>query len=186
MSKIGKKIIVVPQNVKVQVADGFIKVEGPNGNTDMKILKGITLKMDGNNITVVPENESKQIRSNWGTMRAIIQNAIKGATTDFTKELVVDGIGFRVEVQGTDLVLNLGLSHQVHFPIPSEVKISTDKNTIKISGHNKIQVGDVAAHIRKLKKPEPYKGKGIRYANEVVRRKAGKKAISTAGGAAKG
>ncbi|MCL4405154.1 MAG: 50S ribosomal protein L6 [Patescibacteria group bacterium] len=187
MSKIGKKLITIPEGVKIQVVDGLVKVEGSNGNTDMKVLKGITLKIDGNTLSVVPDNESKQIRSNWGTMRALIQNAVTGAKTDFGKELVIEGIGFRAEVQGTDLVLNLGLSHQVRFPIPIGIKIVTEKNVIKISGHDKAQVGDTAAHIRKLKKPEPYKGKGIHYANETVRRKAGKKAISTSGGgAAKG
>lgn len=185
MSKIGKKPITIPAGVKVHNSGDFIKVEGANGKMDIKVLKGIKLTIDGSTITVVPENESKQIRSNWGTMRALIQNAITGATTDFTKSLVIEGIGFRAEVQGSDLVLNLGLSHQVHFPIPAGIKVTTEKNVIKISGSDITLVGDTAAHIRKLKKPEPYKGKGIHYSDEFVRRKAGKKATSTAGGAAK-
>jgi large subunit ribosomal protein L6 len=185
MSKIGKKPITIPEGVKVHNSGDFIKVEGPNGKMDVKVLKGIKLTIDGSTITVVPDNESKQIRSNWGTMRALIQNAVTGATTDFKKELVIEGIGFRAEVQGSDLVLNLGFSHQVRFPIPAGIKITTEKNVIKISGSDITLVGDIAAHIRKLKKPEPYKGKGIHYSDEVVRRKAGKKATSTAGGAKK-
>ncbi len=187
MSKIGKKPITVPDNVKVQISADSIKVEGPNGKAELTILKGLKLTIDGNSLTVVPDNESKQIRSNWGTMRALIQNAVTGATTDFSKELIIEGIGFRAEVQGSNLVLNIGLSHQVRFPIPPGVKIATEKNVIRISGSDTVQVGDVAAQIRKLKKPEPYKGKGIRYSDEIVRRKAGKKAVSTggAGGAAK-
>jgi large subunit ribosomal protein L6 len=181
MSKIGKKPITIPSAVKVQTTGDYIKVEGPNGKAEIKILKGIKLTIDTNSITVVPDNESKQIRSNWGTMRALIQNAVTGATTDFTKELIIDGIGFRAEVKESELVLNLGLSHQVHFQIPAGIKITTEKNVIKISGSDITLVGDTAAHIRKLKKPEPYKGKGIRYSNEVVRRKAGKKAVSTSG-----
>jgi large subunit ribosomal protein L6 len=185
MSKIGKKPITIPSGVKVQSTRDSVKVEGPNGKMEIRILKGIKLTIDENNVTVVPENESKQIRSNWGTMRALIQNAVTGATTDFTKELIIEGIGFRSEVQGSDLVLNLGLSHQVHFPIPAGIKVTAEKNRIKISGSDIIQVGDTAAHIRKLRKPEPYKGKGIRYSDEVIRRKAGKKAVSTAGGGGK-
>jgi large subunit ribosomal protein L6 len=185
MSKIGKKPITIPSGVKIQTTADTIKVEGANGKSEIKILKGIKLTVDASSVTVVPDNESKQIRSNWGTMRALIQNAVSGATTDFTKELIIEGIGFRCEVQGSELVLNLGLSHQVHFPIPPGIKIVTEKNLIKISGSDITQVGDTAARIRKLKKPEPYKGKGIRYSNEIIRRKAGKKATSTAGGAKK-
>ncbi len=181
MSKIGKKPITIPSGVKVSLTSDLVKVEGPNGKMDVKILKGIKLTIEGDSLTVTPENESKQIRSNWGTMRALIQNAVTGATTDFMKELIIDGIGYRCEVQGAELVLNLGLSHQVHFPIPDGIKIVTEKNLIKVSGSNIELVGDTAANIRKLKKPEPYKGKGIRYSNEVIRRKAGKKALSTGG-----
>lgn len=183
MSKIGKQPITIPAGVKIQESDGFLKIEGPNGKAELKILKGMKLTIDSASVTVVPDNQSKQIRSNWGTMRALIQSAVSGATKDFTKELIIEGIGFRAEVQGAELVLNIGLSHQVRFPIPQGVKIAVEKNLIKISGSNATQVGDTAAHIRKLKKPEPYKGKGIRYATETIRRKAGKKAASTTGGA---
>lgn len=179
MSKIGKKPINIPSGVKVEITGEEVKVQGQNGNFVVPILKGITVTLSGDEVTVTPANETKQIRSNWGTMRALVQNAVLGATTDFSKELIIEGIGFKAEVQGKDLVLNLGFSHPIRIAIPDSLKISTDKNVIKIAGSNKHEVGDMAACIRKLKKPEPYKGKGIRYSNETIRRKAGKKATTS-------
>ena len=181
MSKIGKKPIVIPSSVKVEVTNEEVKVQGPNGNFTLPVLSGITVSVNGAEVLVTPANETKQIRSNWGTMRALIQNAVLGATTDFSKELIIEGIGFKAEVQGKDLVMSLGFSHPVRIAIPATLKISTEKNVIKIAGANKHEVGDMSAFIRKLKKPEPYKGKGIRYSTEVIRRKAGKKATTSEG-----
>lgn len=182
MSKVGKKPIVIPAGVKIEVSSGEVKVQGPNGSSAVPVLKGITVTVDGSNILVKPANETKQVRSNWGTMRALVQNAVSGATTDFSKELIIEGIGFKAEVQGSELVMNLGFSHQVRVHIPAGIKISTEKSSIKVSGASRKQVGDMTAYIRSLKKPEPYKGKGIRYSDETIRRKAGKKAVSSGGG----
>lgn len=184
MSKVGKKTIIIPSGVKVESVGNEVKVQGANGNAVLPILKGITVAINGTEITVTPENATKQIRSNWGTMRALIQNAVSGATADFSKELIIEGIGFRAEVQGKDLLLNLGFSHPVRAAIPEKVKVSVDKNIVRIAGADKREVGDFAAYIRRLKKPEPYKGKGIRYSDEVIRRKAGKKAVTSGGKAA--
>ena len=126
------------------------------------------------------ENNSKQTINNWGTMRALTANAVAGASNDFMKELLIEGVGYRAEIQGENLILNVGFSHTVNFPIPSGLKISVEKNQIKILGSDKQIVGEVAAKIRSIKKPEPYKGKGIMYKGEIIRRKAGKKAASSA------
>jgi large subunit ribosomal protein L6 len=181
MSKVGKKPIIIPAGVKVEVAGGEVKVQGPNSNTMLSLLKGISVSVKEGKIIIMPLNAAKQTRSNWGTMRALIQNAVLGATADFTKELIIEGVGFRAEVQGKELVLNLGFSHPIRVAIPEGIRISVDKNVIKIAGADKKEVGDIAASIRDLKKPEPYKGKGIRYSDEIIRRKAGKKAVTSGG-----
>lgn len=168
----------------MELSSEEVKIQGGNGTFTLPLLKGITVAVQGDSISVTPENTSKQVRSNWGTMRALLQNAVSGAAADFSKELIIEGIGFRAETQGQDLVLNLGFSHPIRVTIPAGIKVSVDKNVIKISGASKEDVGDMAARIRRLKKPEPYKGKGIRYSDEVVRRKAGKKAVSSGGKAA--
>ena len=134
------------------------------------------LKEENGELQISLLSKNKQARSNWGTMRALLQNAVTGAAGDFSKELIIEGVGYRAESAPDMLTLNLGYSHPIKFPIPAGIKIAVEKNIIKVSGADKAVVGQVAAKIRKFRKPEPYKGKGIRYSTEVVRRKAGKKA----------
>jgi len=184
MSKIGKKPIAIPDGVTVNILDGLIEIKGKNANLSVKALPGIDASVKEKELSFSAKEKDKQTMSNWGTMRALAANAIIGAVSDFSKELTVEGIGFRAEVQGNDLILNIGFSHPVKFPIPQNIKIKTDKNTIKIPGPIKELVGKVAAEVRSLKKVEPYLGKGIKYKDEIVRRKAGKKATASAGGKA--
>lgn len=178
MSKIGKNPIQIPEGVTVTIKDGSVEAKGKNATLTVPVLDGITVKVEGTEILCTPQKETKQIRSNWGTMRALLQNAVTGSTENFTKELVIEGVGYRASMEGKDLVLALGYSHPIKFITPEGITIATEKNTVKISGANKAQVGEVSATIRRFRKPEPYKGKGIRYSTEVVRRKVGKKAGS--------
>ena len=180
MSKVGKKPITIEKGVSVQIEDDIIKVVGNNASLEVKVLPSVSVKEENGELLVSLLSKNKQARSNWGTMRALLQNAVIGAAGDFTKELVIEGVGYRAESAPDTLTLNLGYSHPIKFPIPSGIKIAVEKNTIKISGADKAAVGQAAAKIRSFRKPEPYKGKGIRYSTEVVRRKAGKKA-GTAG-----
>jgi large subunit ribosomal protein L6 len=184
MSKIGKKPITIPEGVTVNILDGSIEIKGKNASLSVKSLPGISASINEKELSFSVKAKDKQTMSNWGTMRALAANAIAGAVSDFTKELVIEGIGFRAEVKGNELVLNIGFSHPVNFPIPETIKIKTEKNTVKISGPIKELVGKVAAEVRQLKKVEPYLGKGIKYKDEIVRRKAGKKATASAGGKA--
>jgi len=185
MSKIGKKPVAITEGVTVAVKDGLLEVKGKGGTLNVPILSGIKVEVKDKELIFTANNHLKQTLSNWGTNNALAKNAIAGVSKEFSKELSVVGIGFKAVVQGTNLVLNLGFSHPINFTIPAGVKIVVDKNLIKISGSDKWLVGEVAANIRALKKPEPYQGKGIRYTAEVVRKKAGKKAAAKAGPATK-
>ncbi len=180
MSKIGKQPVIIPSGVTVSEKDGSLEVKGKNGNLTVKMLKGVKVEIKDNEIVFVPTVKDKQTISNWGTVRALTANAVQGATEDFVKELVIEGVGFKAEVKATDLVLNVGFSHPVSFAIPEGVKIVVSKELVTLSGANKEVVGETAAKIRGIKKPEPYKGKGIRYKDEVIRRKDGKKATASA------
>lgn len=180
MSKVGKNPITIPEGVSVTVKEdanerSIVEVVGKNATLTVPVLQGVSVTIKDDVITFEATGNSKQTRSNWGTMRALVMNAIQGSIEDYKKELIVEGVGFRVTMEGANLVLNVGFSHPVRIATPEGIKISTDKNNITIEGANKEQVGEVAASIRKIKKPEPYKGKGIRYIDEVVRRKVGKK-----------
>jgi len=181
MSKIGKKPIVIPEGVTVEVKESVISIKGKNAELSVPMLAGINAQLKDGELVFSPSDKDKQTISNWGTLRALTQNAIYGASENFTKTLIVEGVGYRANIEGTELVLGLGFSHQIKFPIPEGVNITAEKNSIVISGPQKALVGEVAAKIRSFKKPEPYKGKGIRYSDEVVRRKAGKKAVGTGG-----
>lgn len=180
MSKIGKQPVFIPEGVTVETKDGVLEVKGKNGTLTVNLIAGIKIEIKDSEIVFMPEKNTKQTVSNWGTIRALIANAVKGVNEDFLKELVIEGVGFRAEVQGANLVLNVGFSHKVNFAIPDGVKITVEKNLIKVSGNSKQIVGEVAAKIRSIKKPEPYKGKGIMYKGEIIRRKAGKKAAASA------
>lgn len=181
MSKIGKKLIEIPNGVNVVIESGLVKVKGSKGELVYKIPQELELSLSDNKLLVLPIIKSKRTPALWGTIRAIIANMVIGVTEGFEKKLEIEGVGFKAQVQGGDLSLNLGYSHPVIFKIPESIKIDVVKNTITISGFSKELVGQTAANIRSLKKPEPYKGKGIRYMGEVIKRKAGKKVAGTTG-----
>ncbi|HUY69920.1 MAG TPA: 50S ribosomal protein L6 [Candidatus Tyrphobacter sp.] len=181
MSKIGKNPIEIPAGITATLTENELKIKGPNGEATLPILKGLSVKLEEGKLIFSPEDKTKQTRSNWGTMRALTANAVKGAAQDFGRELIIEGVGYRAEVSDQVLILSLGYSHKINFPIPAGIKILVEKNTIKIAGADKERVGETAAKIRRFRKPEPYKGKGVRYSDEVVRRKAGKKAAGAGG-----
>jgi len=181
MSKIGKKLIEIPNGTTAVIEDDFVKVKGPKGELEYKIPRELKVALMENKITVLPISKSKRTPALWGTIRAVIANMINGVTNGFEKKLEIEGIGFKAEAQGNNLVFNLGFSHQIVFKVPDGIKADVLKNTITISGISKELVGQTAANIRALKKPEPYKGKGIRYAGEVIKRKVGKKVAGTTG-----
>jgi len=174
MSRIGKQPITVPAGVTITVDNNAVVVKGPKGELSQFMMPGIIVKVDGSTVTVSRESDEKVHRSKHGLMRTLINNMIVGVTTGFEKKLEINGVGYRVALAGAGLKLNLGFSHDVIFAIPDGIKASVEQNTITISGISKQLVGQIAAEIRSLKKPEPYKGKGIQYVGERVLRKSGK------------
>lgn len=180
MSKIGKKPIEIPQGVEIAISEKVVSVKGPKGSIEIARLEGVDIATEEQGLLCSVQDEKTQTTMNWGTMRSLIQNAIEGVVNGYTKSLELEGVGYKVSMEGTTLVLKVGFSHLVKFPTPEGITITTEGNKITISGIEKQAVGQVAADIRKIKKPEPYLGKGIRYSGEVVRRKAGKKAGTTA------
>ncbi len=176
MSRLGKKPITIPNGVKVETFGENINFVGPKGTVKVKLLPGVNFDIKDGNIVISPKNETKQNLMNWGTIWSHSNNAIEGVTAGFSKGLEIEGVGFKISVEGKNLVLKVGFSHLVNFPIPEGILIEVEKNKIKVSGIDKQQVGHIAASIRKIKKPEPYLGKGIRYEGEIIRKKAGKKA----------
>jgi len=181
MSKIGKQPIEIPEGVTVEVKDEAVIVKGPKGTLTVPALANIDVKVEDNQVKLTPRNSTKQTTSNWGTFRALVQNAVIGSTEGYSKTLVIEGVGYRAALEGQNIVLNLGFSHSIKHEIPEGVTVEVDGQKIKVSGADKGAVGETAASIRAYRKPEPYKGKGIRYEGEVVRRKAGKKAVSAGG-----
>jgi large subunit ribosomal protein L6 len=182
MSKIGKKPILIPKGIAVIKEGGFLTVKGPKGELKIKSLPNLRIEIEGDKITVRPESSEKQAMANWGSMASLLKNAISGVEKEFSKILIIEGVGYRAALEGNKVVLQLGFTNPINYEIPEGIKVGIEKNaTIKISGINKEVVGEVAAEIRAFKKPEPYKGKGIHYENEVVRRKAGKKMAGTTG-----
>ena len=176
MSRIGKQPIKVPSGVNVTVSDSEIVVTGPKGELKQAMLPGISVTQDADMVQVTRQYDERRNRSNHGLMRSLISNMITGVSEGFSKKLEIQGVGFRVAMAGTDLKLNLGLSHEVIYKVPQEITITTEQNTITVNGIDRQRVGQIAAEIRALKKPEPYKGKGIRYVGERIIRKAGKAA----------
>ncbi len=181
MSRLGKKPIIIPEGVEVAVEEGVVKVRGPKGELSLKLPPLIKIDSKDRSLSISAQDKSTQASANQGTAVALTKNAIEGVKEGFSKVLKLEGIGFRVSMEGKNLVLNVGFSHPVKFESPEGVAISVEKNIIKISGIDKALVGEAAARIRRIKKPEPYKGKGIRYEDEIVRRKAGKKAVGVTG-----
>jgi large subunit ribosomal protein L6 len=176
MSRIGKKPVPVPAGVTAKVDGQLVQVKGAKGQLEFRVPDDVSVVHADNAIKVDPRNESKRARALWGTARAQVSNLMIGVTNGFEKKLEITGVGYRAAVAGKNLQLALGYSHDVNFPIPAGIAIATPKPTeITISGVDKRQVGQVAAEIRALRGPEPYKGKGVKYANEFIFRKEGKK-----------
>lgn len=174
MSRVGKLPIKVPSGVTITVDPDFITVAGPKGTLKQFVMPGITVKQEGDEVLVTRANDEAVLRSKHGLMRTLVSNMVTGVTQGFSKKLEINGVGYRVAAQGVDLKFNLGFSHDVIFKLPQGTTAAIEQNTITISGIDKQQVGQVAAEIRALKKPEPYKGKGIKYADERILRKSGK------------
>ena len=175
MSRIGKKIIVIPAKTEISFVNGFFSVKGPLGSLSKTFKPEIEITVGAQEITLVPKKLTVETNALWGTYASLIMNMISGVNTLFVKKLIIEGIGYKSEVKGTNLVLALGFSHPVIVAIPEALKVIAEKNILTVSGIDKEALGQFVASIRALKKPEPYKGKGIRYENEVVKRKQGKK-----------
>ena len=176
MSRVGSSPVTVPDGTDVQIAGQLVSAKGKLGELAVELPSDVEVTQDGGNIVVKPRSTSKRARMSWGTSRALVNNLVMGVTEGFTKTLEITGVGYRAAVQGKTLNLQLGFSHDVNFPIPEGISINCEgQTTIVISGADKQAVGQVAAKIRGYRKPEPYKGKGIKYAGEVIIRKEGKK-----------
>jgi len=176
MSRIGNKAVEIPDKVKVNIDDhGSISVEGPKGKLQWKLPRDIRATVEDNRVSVLRQAETRGVKALHGLSRSLVHNMVYGVSEGFTKQLEIEGVGFRAAVQGSNLNLSLGFSHPVQFPIPKDIKITVAENTkITIQGVDKKLVGQVAADIRRFYPPEPYKGKGVRYVGEQIRRKEGK------------
>jgi len=181
MSRIGKQPIDIPGGVTVTVSAESVAVSGPKGSLEQFTMPGINIEVKDNQVLVGRDDDSRFNRSRHGLMRSLISNMIEGVSQGFERKLEVNGVGFRIQLQGSDLKMNLGFSHDVMYKVPAGVTVAVDQNIISVSGSSKQQVGQVAAEIRALKKPEPYKGKGIKYLEERIIRKSGKSGKESAG-----
>ena len=176
MSRIGKKPAPIPEGAEVKIADGIVTVKGKGGELSLTLTSDVTVSTDGGVITVTPTNDSRQAKLMWGTTQRNIMNMCVGVTVGFSKKLILTGVGYRANLKGKILVLQLGFSHDIDFPVPEGIKIvCEDQTTIVVSGIDKQKVGQVAAKIRSYRTTEPYKGKGVKYDDEYVERKEGKK-----------
>ena len=175
MSRIGRKPIPIPSGVKVALHEDRIEVEGPKGKLVTRLAKGVRIEKSDGELRAVPAEESKGLRPLWGLTRTLVANAVQGVSQGFSKQLDIVGIGYRAQVEGKKVLFSLGYSHPIEFEIPAGIEIDIEKQTrITVSGADKHQVGQVTARIRDLRKPDPYKQKGIRYVGEVLKKKAGK------------
>lgn len=174
MSRIGKVPVKIPSGVSVTLSDDKVVIDGPKGSLSQHMVSNIKINQSDGELSVAPLNDEKKSYANQGLMRTLLHNMVTGVSQGFEKKLEVNGVGFRVSVSGDKLVLSIGYSHPVNYQIPQGIQISTQQNTITVSGTSKQQVGQAAAEIRSLRKPEPYKGKGIQYAGERIIRKSGK------------
>ena len=177
MSRIGKKVIVIPPKTEVTLSGDILTVKGPLGTLSKKFKQDILITVGATEITLVPKRITLENKALWGTYASHIMNMISGVSTIVQKKLIIEGIGYKSEVKGSNLVLALGFSHPVNIPIPATLKVTAEKNVITASGIDKELVGEFVAKVRSRKLPEPYKGKGIRYEGEVVKRKQGKKTV---------
>ncbi len=176
MSRVGKYPVPVPAGVQVALQGRTITAKGKNGELKLDLTDFVDVTVENGQVAVAPKGDDRRARTMWGTTRSLIQGMVTGVSTGFTKSMEITGTGYRAAVQGSDLVLNLGYSHEIRYPVPKGIKITCERPTaIKVEGADKRQVGQVAAEIRGYRGPEPYKGKGIRYDNEVILRKEGKK-----------
>ena len=176
MSRIGKKPVAIPAGVSASIEGRTLSVKGPKGTLSLALADEVSYAVEDGAISVQPANETKRARSFWGMQRTLVQNLVTGVTEGFSKTLQITGVGYRANLQGKNLKLQLGYSHDVDFPIPEGIEIKTpDQTTVQISGIDRQKVGQVAAEIRRWRKPEPYKGKGIKYRGEYIFRKEGKK-----------
>ncbi len=177
MSRIGKRILVIPEGVTVNVNDSRVSVSGKLGSLELEVKPGIQVSVDNGNVTVTRENDSKELKQLHGTTNANIKNMIEGVSTGFKKELEINGVGYRFQVAGNTLTISAGYSHPVKMEVPKGITIEAPSQTeLNIMGFDKQVVGEFAAQVRKVRGPEPYKGKGIKYKDEFIRRKEGKKA----------
>ncbi|WP_336958044.1 50S ribosomal protein L6 [Sphingobium aquiterrae] len=176
MSRIGKKPVAIPAGVTATIEGGQLSVKGPKGSLALQMRDEISYTVEGDGISVQPANGTKQARAFWGMQRTLVQNLVTGVTEGFSKKLLITGVGYRANAQGKTLKLQLGYSHDVDYAVPEGIEIKTpDNTTVEITGIDKQKVGQVAAEIRRWRKPEPYKGKGIKYDGEFIFRKEGKK-----------
>ena len=176
MSRIGKRPVALPSGVTATVDGGILAVKGPKGTLSLKMADEVAYDVQADGISVQPANDTKRARSFWGMQRTLVQNLVTGVTEGFSKVLEITGVGYRAQAQGRNLKLQLGFSHDVNYEVPEGVDVKTpDNTTVEISGIDKQKVGQVAAEIRRWRKPEPYKGKGIKYRGEYIFRKEGKK-----------
>lgn len=176
MSRVGKNPVKLADGVTAEVNGQTVKVKGKLGELSMQVHNAVAVKLENGEITVSPKDESRETRALWATMRNLIKNMVLGVSAGYTKNLEIHGVGLRANLQGSNLNLQLGFSHDINFPVPEGIKVAVDKQTkITITGIDKEQVGQVAANIYRLKPPEPYKGKGIRYEGQHILRKEGKK-----------
>lgn len=175
MSRIGKKPIIIPEKTEVKQEKGNITVKGPKGELTRAFRSEVDIKIDGNTITLNPTNNSKFSRSLWGTYGSHLYNMIFGVNNSFEKKLIIKGVGYKADVLGNKVVLSLGFSHKVELEVPKGLTVDVAKDVVTISGIDKEAVGQFSAKVRSYRKPEPYKGKGIKYEEEVIRRKEGKK-----------
>ncbi|HYF06530.1 MAG TPA: 50S ribosomal protein L6 [Acetobacteraceae bacterium] len=176
MSRVGKYPVPVPSGVQVALAGRTLTAKGKNGELRLELTDAVDVEIAGGQVAVKPRGTDRRARTMWGTTRSLINGMVQGVSTGFVKEMEINGTGYRAAVQGKDLVLNLGYSHEIRYPIPAGIKITCERPTaIKVEGADKRQVGQVAAEIRAWRGPEPYKGKGVKYVGEQILRKEGKK-----------
>jgi large subunit ribosomal protein L6 len=186
VSRIGKQPVVIPQGVQMSVDGRTLTCKGPKGSSKLALAEGITAKVEAGKVIIERGNDEKPARAMHGTTRALVQNMVEGVTKGYAKSLEIVGVGYRAQVKGKTIVLNVGFANQIEVAIPDGVTVALpDQTHINITGVDKALVGQFAANVRAARKPEPYKGKGVRYADEIVRRKAGKAAAAGAAGAKK-
>jgi large subunit ribosomal protein L6 len=176
MSRVGKQPIAIPKGVKVEVRDGALRVEGPKGKVEQKLVPGTEIEVKDGVITVTRQGDSGPQRAMHGLARALYANAVRGAAEGYAKTLEIIGVGYKAEVKGTNVQFALGYSHPIIFPVPAGIKVDIDAKTNKVTvaGADRQMVGQVAAQMRRLRKPDPYKGKGVKYSDETIKRKVGK------------